>query len=69
MAVLDIDGDGWLDIFVVNGTTLEGFPERAGADRPSLSKPADGTYEDVTAKSGIVQSGWGQARLRRRLRQ
>ncbi|HEV8229507.1 MAG TPA: CRTAC1 family protein, partial [Candidatus Limnocylindria bacterium] len=23
VAVLDIDGDGWLDVFLVNGTTLE----------------------------------------------
>src|SRR4029078_6977514 len=27
VAVLDIDNDGWLDVFLVNGTTLEGFPE------------------------------------------
>src|SRR5262245_36112837 len=25
-AALDYDGDGWMDIFLVNGTTLEGFP-------------------------------------------
>src|SRR5438477_13112206 len=26
VAVLDIDGDGWLDVFLVNRTTLEGVP-------------------------------------------
>ena len=26
-AALDYDDDGWLDIFLVNGTTLEGFPK------------------------------------------
>ena len=28
VAVLDIDGDGWLDVFLVNGTTLEGVAAR-----------------------------------------
>src|SRR5262249_56019907 len=27
VAFLDYDNDGWLDIFVVNGSRLEGFPE------------------------------------------
>src|SRR5262245_38830369 len=26
VAFIDIDEDGWLDLFFVNGTTLEGFP-------------------------------------------
>src|SRR6476620_10572775 len=26
VAVLDIDNDGWLDLFIVNGSVLEGFP-------------------------------------------
>src|SRR5215470_2368385 len=27
VALFDYDNDGWLDIFLVNGTTLEGFPK------------------------------------------
>jgi hypothetical protein len=61
VAVFDFDGDGWLDIFIVNGSVLEGFP-RGGAPSSHLYRNRhDGTYEDVTAKAGLTQSGWGQA--------
>src|SRR5690606_22916609 len=32
VALIDVDADGWLDVFVVNGTTLEGF---AAGDEPT----------------------------------
>jgi hypothetical protein len=61
VAVFDFDGDGWLDIFIVNGSVLEGFP-RGGEPTSHLYRNRhDGTYEDVTAKAGLTQSGWGQA--------
>lgn len=59
-AVLDFDADGWLDIFLVNGSVLEGFP-RGGAPTSHLYRNRrDGTFEDVTRKAGLTQSGWGQ---------
>ena len=60
VAVLDVDGDGWLDLFIVNGSTLEGFPRGQAPMGHLYRNRHDGTYEDVTAKSGIVQTGWGQ---------
>jgi enediyne biosynthesis protein E4 len=61
VAVLDADSDGWLDVFVVNGSVLEGFP-RGGAPTSHLYRNRhDGTFEDVTAAAGLMQSGWGQA--------
>src|ERR1700738_3768344 len=30
VAIFDYDNDGWPDIFIVNGTNLEGFPESGG---------------------------------------
>lgn len=60
VAVLDADGDDWLDIFLVNGSVLEGFPPDRAPTAHLYRNRRDGTYEDVTAKSGLTQSGWGQ---------
>ena len=60
VAFLDADGDGWLDIFLVNGTTLEGFPVGQEPTSHLYRNRHDGTFEDVTAKSGLAASGWGQ---------
>jgi hypothetical protein len=59
-ALFDYDGDGWLDVFMVNGTTLEGFPKGAEPTGHLYRNRGNGTFEDVTARSGIAQTGWGQ---------
>jgi enediyne biosynthesis protein E4 len=60
-AAFDYDGDGWLDLFVVNGTTLEGFPKGKAPTSHLYRNRRDGTFEDVTEKAGLALSGWGQA--------
>jgi hypothetical protein len=60
VALLDYDGDGWLDVFLVNGWTLEGFPKGQEPTNHLYRNRRDGTFEDVTAKAGLVASGWGQ---------
>jgi hypothetical protein len=60
VALLDYDNDGRLDIFVVNGTTLEGFPKARAPISHLYRNKGDGTFEDVTAKAGVGVSGWGQ---------
>jgi len=60
VAFYDYDNDGWLDIFLVNGSRLESFP--AGSEPVShlFRNNRDGTFTDVTVKAGLVHSGWGQ---------
>ncbi len=60
VAALDYDNDGWLDAFVVNGTTLEGFPKGQEPTSHLYRNKRDGTFEDVTARAGLALSGWGQ---------
>ena len=69
VAVLDYDNDGWLDLFFVNGTTLEGFPPARSRPATCIATSGDGTFEDVTATAGLASAGLGTGRLRRRLRQ
>lgn len=59
VAFLDYDNDGWLDIFLVNGTTLEGTASPQPTNR-LLRNNHDGTFSDVTEKAGLGRSGWGQ---------
>jgi enediyne biosynthesis protein E4 len=60
VALLDYDNDARLDIFIVNGTTLEGFPKGQAPISHLYRNKGDGTFEDVTAKAGVGVSGWGQ---------
>jgi hypothetical protein len=61
VAAFDYDADGWLDLFLVNGSTLEGFPKGQEPISHLYRNRRDGTFEDVTAKAGTALIGWGQA--------
>lgn len=60
VAIFDYDNDGWPDIFLVNGTTLEGFPAGKTPTNHLYRNNHDGTFADVTSRTGIAASGWGQ---------
>jgi enediyne biosynthesis protein E4 len=60
VAFYDYDNDGWLDIFLVNGSRLEGFAAGAEPTSHLFRNNRDGTFTDVTTKAGVAHSGWGQ---------
>ena len=55
-AFLDYDNDGWMDIFLLSGTRLEGAPPEA--TNRLYKNNRDGTFTDVTDKAGLRAVGW-----------
>jgi hypothetical protein len=61
VAFYDYDNDGWLDLFFVNGTRLEGFAAGQEPRCALFKNNRDGTFSDVTKGSGLEhRTGWGQ---------
>jgi len=60
VALLDYDNDGWLDIYLVNGSTYEAESGKASAPHAALfHNNHDGTFTDVAAKAGVTNDRWG----------
>jgi len=58
-AFLDYDNDGWMDIFLLSGTRLEGAP--VDASNRLYKNNRDGTFTDVTEKAGLRAADWASA--------
>jgi len=59
LAFFDYDNDGWLDIYLTNGSRLdEHWPQGKEPTTHLYKNNRDGTFTDVTAKSGLGRSGW-----------
>ena len=59
VAFFDYDHDGWLDIYLSNGSRLhEHWPPGTEPTTQLYRNNRDGTFTDVTAKSGIGRAGW-----------
>ncbi len=58
--LIDYDNDGWLDIYLVNGSTFEALDGKATAPHAALfHNNHDGTFTDVAAKAGVTNDRWG----------
>src|SRR5947209_2289395 len=60
VAIFDYDNDGWPDIFIVNGTTLQATSGETAPTNHLFHNNHDGSFTDVTEKAGLRSSGWGQ---------
>src|SRR5260370_5166381 len=60
-AFFDYDHDGWLDIFLVNGTRFETkYPKGAEPTNRLYKNNRDGTFTHATIKAGLLRTGLGQ---------
>ncbi len=60
VALLDYDNDGWLDIYLLNGSTFAALKGKEAAPRAMLfHNNHDGTFTDVTDKAGVANERWG----------
>lgn len=68
-ALADFDGDGWLDLVLVQQVKSASRYRKAGNTQPLpdcarlFRNRGDGTFEDVTERSGLRACGWGISAL------
>src|SRR5678816_3942235 len=58
VAFYDYDQDGWMDLLVLSGTRLEGFPKEKEPTTRLYRNNRNGTFTDITAGSGLERVGW-----------
>ena len=60
VCLLDFDNDGWLDIYLVNGSTYDALAGKTIPPHAALfHNNHDGTFTDVTQKAGVANDRWG----------
>ena len=59
VAFLDYNNDGRQDLFLVNGSTLEGFGAGAAPTNHLYRNDGGGRFADVTREANLAKSGWG----------
>lgn len=60
VAHLDYDNDGWLDLYLVNGSTYDALNGKTTPPRAALfHNNHDGTFTDVGVQAGVTDDRWG----------
>lgn len=62
ICLFDYNNDGWLDVYVVNGSTVASRLEQTGSPPPRnhlFKNLKDGHFRDVTKEAGVGDPGWG----------
>ena len=60
VGLIDYDNDGWLDIYLVNGSTFNALDGKEETPHAALfHNNHDGTFTDVAAKAGVTNDRWG----------
>ena len=61
VALVDVDNDGWLDIYLLNGSTLDAVRGKSPAPSAALFRnQRDGSFRNVTSDTGVANQRWGQ---------
>ena len=60
VCLIDYDNDGWLDIYLVNGSSFNALDGKEETPHAALfHNNHDGTFTDVTEKAGVANDRWG----------
>jgi len=60
VGLIDYDNDGWLDIYLVNGSTYDALSGKRTPPHAALfHNNHDGTFTDVSAQAGVTNDRWG----------
>jgi enediyne biosynthesis protein E4 len=60
VALIDYDNDGWLDIYLVNGSTYDAIAGKTSPPHAALfHNNHDGTFTDVAQQAGVTNDRWG----------
>jgi len=60
VGLIDYDNDGWLDIYLVNGSTYDAMTDKTTPPHAALfHNNHDGTFTDVSKQAGVENNRWG----------
>jgi hypothetical protein len=61
IGLIDYDNDGWMDIYIVNGSTFDALDGKKTPPHAALfHNNHDGTFTDVAAQAGVTNDRWGE---------